>query len=392
MEDNRITLLVDGNYFINSRMRVLPRNKRTKNLIDDEDDKKMLLKKLLNDTAYEFRRFENIIDEIIFTFDYKSWRYQYLKEYNKRNQESSVSYKGQRKQNNTHINWNNVREVSEEFCNVLKQSNVKIHNVKGAEADDLIYWWSTRLNDQGRSCIIWTRDQDLVQLVNYNPSTDSYTLYYNAMDNQLIVYPGFQKWIENEEDVEMIDIFDVDHTMVSKHKVKDFYKNLTSKIESIFCDEFLFLKVLEGDTSDNIESVWTWQKEQKNGTVTKKITENQAKKYLEKFKKNVQNRFSREYFFQTNFIREIAKIVADDLNINDQLDEVINRLNRNIKIIVLHNNTIPENVLNDIDDSLNELNENRNIKKYLKNTDRLVELTDWDIGSKKQIKKTDGLF
>ena len=64
-------------------------------------------------------------------------------------------------------------EVYEAFQQIVAKKGVTVHQIQGAEADDVIFGWSTMLNARGKSCIVWTGDRDLIQLVNYSTTNDS---------------------------------------------------------------------------------------------------------------------------------------------------------------------------------------------------------------------------
>ena len=68
----------------------------------------------------------------------------------------------------------------------------------GCEADDLIFGWSSYLNSVGRNSIILSGDNDLIQLVHHDATSNTNTIYYNKFIKSLYVYPGFTEWIAND--------------------------------------------------------------------------------------------------------------------------------------------------------------------------------------------------
>ena len=58
------TLIIDANYFVYSRLFVLPRDKN-KRFLDSESDRGMLMRKLAMDFASEMRKFKNIANRIM---------------------------------------------------------------------------------------------------------------------------------------------------------------------------------------------------------------------------------------------------------------------------------------------------------------------------------------
>ena len=145
------TLIMDGNYFVYSRLFVLPRNKKQR-FLDSEKDRGVFMRKLAMDFASEMRKFKNIANRVVFVADSKSWRKDMIPE---------AQYKANRKQSET-INWTAVFEIYDEFKELLKKRNVVVQQMSGAEGDDLVFAWSTFLNMQGDNCIVWSGDRDLM--------------------------------------------------------------------------------------------------------------------------------------------------------------------------------------------------------------------------------------
>ena len=194
------TLIIDGNYFIYSRLFVLPRQKMPAGFgesididtrfMSSQSEMNIFMRKLATDFSSELRKLKNITGRIIFTLDSKSWR---------KDLYPSSEYKANREQDSK-IHWSNVHNVIEEFTDLLKSQGVIIHRVSGAEGDDLIYAWTCALNSKGENCIIWSGDTDLMQLVNYNRSTDTYTLWYDNTRSRIGIYPGFIKYLNIKEE------------------------------------------------------------------------------------------------------------------------------------------------------------------------------------------------
>ena len=181
MKLGKHTLVIDGNYFLHSRLFVLPRPKG-KQLLKDEEGKSQLMRKLCIDFASEVRKLTPFVDQIVVAVDSKSWRKDLF---------PTAEYKGTRVADDS-VNWSNVFDTYEEWQKILESKGVIIHKVSGAEADDILFGWSTQLNNEGKNCIVWTGDRDLIQLVNYNQATDAYTLWYYNSKRTLLAFEGFE--------------------------------------------------------------------------------------------------------------------------------------------------------------------------------------------------------
>lgn len=332
MKLGKHTLLIDGNYFIYSRLFVMPKPTSGK-LLGDEKSRGQFLRKLCIDFASEIRKMQPFLDKIVLTIDSKSWRKDLFPD---------AEYKGTRTQDNT-VDWEGVYQIYDEFKAVLGKKGVIIQQVSGAEADDLLFAWSTYLNANGKSCIVWTGDRDLIQLVDYSKATDGYTLWYYNTRKRLIVFEGFNKMMgmpvdESSTDEDLLFNLASKTAVMEKTRadVNDWIKKNGIEIEEINCDTFIFQKILTGDKSDNIKSVVTWAK----GGRTYNISLKQADKILEQYLKE-ESRFAIDHMFSAEQVDKIADIVYRIIG-NSSKDQIKLRFNQNLDIMLLHYNTIPE--------------------------------------------------
>ena len=73
MKLGKHTLIIDGNYFVHSRLFVLPRPKKEQ-LLGDRDGQEQFMRKLCIDFASEVRKMTPFVDQIVVAVDSKSWR------------------------------------------------------------------------------------------------------------------------------------------------------------------------------------------------------------------------------------------------------------------------------------------------------------------------------
>lgn len=377
MKVGKHTLLIDGNYFVYSRLFVMPRPKTGK-LLGDEKQKAQFMRKLSIDLASELRKLQDFVDDVVIAVDSKSWRKDLYPE---------ADYKGTRKSDSS-VDWANVYEVYGEFQNILKTRGVTVQQTSGAEADDVIFGWSVALNGRGKSCIVWTGDRDLIQLVNHSKANDAHTIWYWNTKKSLYVYEGFKADMELMAS-EQLSTDDLLFNMGGEHMGRDEYQhnilNWINKykieVNEVNCDEFIFKKVLIGDSSDNIPSVVTWQKELKNGKLRNySITDKMASKIWEQYIKEFDN-FSIEYLFsdeQKNILSEVIYRVVGKSSKN----LIKNSLNNNMALMVLHNRIIPEAIqkaiYKEIDQEWEGAVDNMNV---LFDKDKILEGTQWLKGS-----------
>ena len=336
MKLGKHTLIIDGNYFVHSRLFVLPRPKKEQ-LLGDRDGQEQFMRKLCIDFASEVRKMTPFVDQIVVAVDSKSWRKDLF---------PTAEYKGTRVADSS-VNWENVFNVYTEFQDILAKQGVIIHKVPGAEADDILFGWSTQLNNEGKNCIVWTGDRDLIQLVNYNEATDAYTLWYYNSKRRLLAFEGFENLINKPNEVEISNddlLFNMGSADVLNNQLKGDFISWIAKngveIEEINCDDFIFSKILQGDKSDNIQSVVSWTKRTSSGSIRNySITEKQAIQILEKYRE-IEGNFHIDHFFSEEQVKTIVDMIHDVVG-KSTIDEIRLRFNQNLDLMLLHYNTIP---------------------------------------------------
>ena len=371
MKLGKHTLMIDGNYFVYSRLYVMPRRK-DKRLLDREKDQGQFMRKLCIDFASEIRKMKPFVDQVVIAVDSKSWRKDFYPE---------AEYKGTRKTDDS-VNWDAVYSIYDEFRALLAKNGVIIQQTPGAEADDILFARATELNNQGKNCIIWTGDRDLIQLVDYTQATDGYTLWYYNTRRNLIAFNGFNELIDTKTGDSLTNdelLFNLNNDNISSDEIKDKIKEWTRSnrvnVEEIDSRKFIFQKILIGDKSDNIPSVVTYNKAMKNGKVrTFSITDNQALKILKQYEKDF-GHFEVEQLFVPECLEKMSDVIYRVVA-NSSKTEIKAKLAQNIQLMLLHIRTIPEPIMNamynDIETNAVEL-DMHNISQM----ERILEGTNW---------------
>lgn len=333
------TLLIDGNYFVFSRLFVMPKPKSGK-LLGDDKSRGQFMRKLAIDFASEIRKLKGVIDDVVVAVDSKSWRKDLYPE---------ADYKGTRKHDES-VDWDALYSLYGEFQDILVTKGVTVHQIQGAEADDVLFAWSTMLNGRGKSCIVWTGDRDLIQLVNYSDANDAHTLWYYNTKKSLYAYEGFLKDLEQSHTADMSND-DMLFNMSSKSSMRDQYQDEIKawinhnniQVSEVDCDQFILKKILTGDRSDNIPSVVTWQKEMRNGKIRNySITDKQADKIMDQFLRE-NDTFRIDYLFSSASKDTIADIIYRVVGHSTPNLIKVN-LSSNISLMLLHNNIIPDSI------------------------------------------------
>lgn len=366
------TLLIDGNYFLHSRLFVLPRPKNGV-MLEDEASRASLMRKLAIDLASEVRKMRGFIDKVVVAVDARSWRKDLF---------PTAEYKGTRKADSS-IDWNAVYDVYEEFQNILQKHGVVVHKIEGAEADDVLFGWSTLLINKGRNSIIWTGDKDLIQLVNYSKANDSYALWYSPVQKSLYCFKDFIDVLNTSEITNTDDLlFNLSTYSGVKEEyklaIKDWIQSNKVKLTEVNCDEFMFNKLLIGDKSDNIPSVVLWQKEMKGGKLrTYSITDKLADKIFQQYNKE-NSQFVIDQLFNKDEIEKLADVVYRVIG-KSSIAQIKNNISQNMSLMMLHTKVIPDAIQNEIYSSVeSELKvlEGTDLSQ-LTNKEKILEGTGW---------------
>lgn len=366
------TLLIDGNYFLHSRLFVLPRPKNGV-MLEDEASRASLMRKLAIDLASEVRKMRGFIDKVVVAVDARSWRKDLF---------PTAEYKGTRKADSS-IDWNAVYNVYEEFQNILQKHGVVVHKIEGAEADDVLFGWSTLLINKGRNSIIWTGDKDLIQLVNYSKANDSYALWYSPVQKSLYCFNDFINVLETSETTNNDDLlFNLSTYSGVKEEyklaIKDWIQSNKVKLTEVNCDEFMFNKLLIGDKSDNIPSVVLWQKEMKGGKLrTYSITDKLADKIFQQYNKE-NSQFVIDQLFNKDEIEKLADVVYRVIG-KSSVAQIKNNISQNMSLMMLHTKVIPDAIQNEIYSSVEaelKVLEGTDLSQ-LTNKEKILEGTGW---------------
>lgn len=362
MNNKKHTLVFDGNHFFFKCIYSIDSNRKANGkILDSEQDKVTYITKLSIDFAAEIRKFQKIINRVVFTVDSSSWRKDFYPE---------SDYKGNRKSDDN-INWDSFATSVKEFTAILASKGVIIHKSPGAEGDDIVYVWSTYLNLIGENCIIVSGDRDLMQLVGYNESTDSYTLFYTNVQKKLGVFNGFMENISKKimtttkEDV--FDIFNLGSSIKNTSNVNETFNTLINDndldVVEIDSDKFLFLKVLMGDKGDNVLSAYRYRTNDKTYGISEKKAEKVYDAYTAKH-----GVFHASLFFNKSIREDICKLVISELKADKMtFTEIVNNIERNVMLVLLHNESVPKEIRNKIYEDIENtfINQKMDIKNLV---------------------------
>lgn len=319
MPKSKLTLIVDGNWLLMSRLSVL--NNRFVDEFELNQELKLMLIKSINVVLRTFP----FIDNIIFVADGGSWRNQLpIPECLKHDEQTGVivDYKGNRVRS-TDINWDLLFESYGDFISTLQSCGITSCQEQNVEGDDWCYHWSTYLNSQGTNCIIWTKDNDLKQLVSMD-SNKCFTAWWN-IDNGLFLedFPDDDfNFLFNNEFNENEDIL---NKLIDKSK----------SVHKIHPKDIVIDKIIRGDAGDNIYPIILRQSKTGSKRLYK-VASKDVDLNLDYHNDEAINKYIKNLINQKNYAGRINKSEAD----------IIDHFKYNRKLVALEKDSYPQDILN----------------------------------------------
>jgi 5'-3' exonuclease len=240
-----INVCIDGNYIFHKTFGVFGGFgiKDPAEVLGTKGEQSMFIRKIATDLCAGLKLLPQG-GRLIFTCDSRSWR--------KDVEIEDGGYKSTRVKDET-ADWTIFFDLMAEFGQQMEKQGFIYSKVKGAEGDDLLYFWSEHFNSIGENCIIISGDKDMHQLARHNEKGWTVIWNNNSKNNILAVPPGWEdNWVNKTESV---SIFDMTAAISpDKDKVKEFLKKVT--VEEVNRRNFVFMKMLTGDKGDAVPGVW----------------------------------------------------------------------------------------------------------------------------------------
>ncbi len=309
-------LIIDGNYILSKNTFTLHKN----NLLFGA------LHKSLENTVNNYRKwypFANVY--LVSDSKEKSWRKQL-----------TTNYKATRKKDSD-IDWQFVYNAYGEFKDSMK-GLVKILEAPHVEGDDWISFLVTKANKEGRSAIIVSNDYDIKQIVNYGLDP----LYINIMTNEmynkekLFLPRNYQVFLNKVSKLPSDDIFELndnnDFLLLLDRFINKYEINEIDPVES------LMIKVISGDTSDNIGSVWSVTKNGKKRGIGDKGAKTIYDEYLQEF--------GEVNLGDPDLYENIADLICEKKKLSKtQIESIVENIKGNMRLIDLRLHNLPEEII-----------------------------------------------
>lgn len=319
-----LNCIIDGNYILSRLVFTLHKN----NLLYGS------LYQGLERTMDNYRKiypFSNIY--IVSDSKEKSWR-----------KSLHTNYKTNRKRDSD-IDWTFVYDTYSEF---KKNINIKILESPRIEGDDWISYVVHKSNDKKISNYIVSNDYDIKQLIKYNLDDNYMNFMSNQMYNQEKVFlpKNYQiflnkiRKLNNNDDI--FNLNDNSEFLSLMDKIRN-----NSQLYEIDNIHSLLIKLISGDTSDNIKSAYQVFKSGKARGIGEKGAEGIYNLYLEEF--------GEPDISDPDLFENIADIICEKKKVSkSNIDGIVENIKNNMRLINLDLNNFPPEIVNSMDKVFND--------------------------------------
>jgi 5'-3' exonuclease len=311
-----VDLIIDGNYILSKLVFTLHKH----NLLFGG------LHKALENNITGYRKwypFANVY--LVSDSKEKSWRKKLIDE-----------YKGTRKKD-TDIDWNFVYTAYGEFKEEVK-STMKVLEAPHIEGDDWISYLTEKANNEGRSVIIVSNDYDIKQMVNYSLNPLTINLMTNEMYNKekLFLPKNYQVFLNKLSKLPNDDIFNLNDNVEFIGLLDNFINKY--EVHEIDPMESLIIKIISGDSSDNINSVWSVTKNGKKRGIGAAGAKTIYDEYLLEF--------GEVNLMDPDLHENIADLICEKKKLSkSQISPIVGNIELNVRLIDLRMCNLPQEVV-----------------------------------------------
>ena len=304
--------------------------KKGAKLLDSKKSQGVFMRKLATDFSSLVRNIEEPC-RVIVCLDSSSWRKSIVID--------EGGYKEDRKKDESSINWKAFFDLTENFSRILSQKGYIISKISGAEADDLLYLWSKKLNEESENCILITGDRDLLQVLGKREN-GSWTIALDPVLNRKKISLTQETFSYSDSSNHMANIFDPGSWNSSSDVLNKIIKS--HEINIVDPLKIQTMKVVLGDHGDSVPSVITW-KDKKDPEKIRLMTENNFGKILAAAPELSNSTW--EDLYEGSFVEEISSVMEKLKKIEVDREKVKNNLKRNCQLVILSDKTIPKQII-----------------------------------------------
>lgn len=314
-------LIIDGNYILSRLVFTLHKN----NILYGA------LQTSLENAISKYRKwypFANVY--LVSDSKEKSWRKKFIKE-----------YKATRKKD-SEIDWGFVYKTYGEFKDSIGEG-YRIMEAPHIEGDDWIAYLVHKANNEGRSTIIVSNDYDIKQIVTYNIDPLCINIMTNEMYNKekLFLPKNYQIFINKVNNLPNDNIFELNDNSEFLSLMDRFLTKY--EVQEINAMESLMIKIISGDKSDNIDSVWSQTKNGKKRGIGSKGAQGIYEQYL--------TEFGEMKFNDPDLYENIADLICEKKKLSKtSIEYIVSNIEFNVRMIDLRIENLPTEVVNRMKD------------------------------------------
>jgi 5'-3' exonuclease len=301
-------------------------------LLDTRKSQGIFMRKL----ATDFSALVRAVDEpcrVVVCLDSSSWRKSVLIE------DGSYKEGREEKKQESPINWKAFYELTDNFSKLLAQKGYVVSKIPGAEADDLLFFWSRKLNSMKENAVLITGDRDLLQVLGKHKN-GSWTIALDPVLNRKKISLTQETLDYSLPENENVSIFDTSTWSSSGDILEKIIKNYDLNI--VNTRKISTMKVVLGDGGDAVPSVVTWR-DKKDPEKIRTMSESNYSKILAAAP-GLENATWKD-LREGKFAEEIASTMESLKKIEVDRELVKKNLERNCKLVILSTETIPHQIV-----------------------------------------------
>lgn len=247
-------------------------------------------------------------------------------------------YKGNRKKDES-IDWEFVYTTYSEFKDYISTKGFKILESGGVEGDDWIAYITQTSNQEGISNIIVSNDYDIKQLLKFDINDNYINIMTNEIFNKtkLFMPKNYTIFLNKLKKQNNDDIFTLTKNPEFLALINSFLER--HEVIEINPTEALLIKVISGDDSDNIDSVWvTYGANGRKRGIGDKGAEAIVEKYVEEF--------GDPHLSDPDLVANLTDLVMEKRKVNSiYTDDIIKNINLNKQLVNLELSNLPTEIV-----------------------------------------------
>lgn len=320
-----LNCIIDGNYILSRLVFTLHKNNLLYGALSQSLENSILNYK-------KFYPFTNVY--LVSDSKERSWR-----------KELHQNYKSNRKKDSD-IDWSFVYKAYDEFKQNIK--GVKLLEYPRIEGDDWIAFLVQKSNEKNQSNFIVSNDHDIKQLIGFNLENEWINFMSNEMYNQEKIFlpKNYQIFLNKISNKNNDDIFNLnDNTEFLSLMNRFVNKYQLNEIDNM---ESLITKIISGDTSDNISSVYQSNKSGKVRGIGVKGAFSIYESYLSEFGEPSLN--------DPDLFENIADLICEKKKVSkSNISSIVDRINENMKLIDLRLGSFPDEIIRNMEKVYNTI-------------------------------------